>query len=147
MEKGSASIGIHMDDYQPRMTMQQSEGPEHTKATMIRTEKYKYVKRLYECDEFYALDDDSTERVNLIHDKRYADIIAQMKERLLTWYQETCDVVPQDEDSRFSDRFFIRLMSRHGQISEAFLSEQVFEKNRPLKEVLFELMQQRKGGS
>jgi starch synthase len=30
----------------------------------------------------------------------YADVLAALKERLLTWYMETCDVVPRDEDKR-----------------------------------------------
>lgn len=143
MEKGNSAMGNLMDDYDPRMRMQQSEGPEHTKAAMVRTGEYKYVKRLYESDELYDLKEDPDERVNRIGDARYVDTIAQLKDRLLIWYQETCDVVPRDEDSRFSERYLIRLMSSHGGIPAAYLEEQVFEKKRPLNDVIAELMQHR----
>ena len=35
----------------PRMRMQMSEGPEHTRAVMCRTDAHKYVRRFYEQDE------------------------------------------------------------------------------------------------
>ena len=143
MEKGNSAMSNMMDDYEPRMKMQQSDGPEHTKAAMVRTDTYKYVKRLYESDEFYALAEDADERINRISDERFSDAIAMMKDRLLTWYQETCDVVPHNEDSRFSERYMIRLMSSHGGVPAAYLEEEVFVKNRPLTDVIADLMKNR----
>jgi arylsulfatase A-like enzyme len=87
--------------YWPRMAVQQSDdGPFHTKATMCRTRSAKYVRRLYESDEFYDLAADPVELVNQIDNPAYRDAILEHKDRLLTWYQETCDVVPRDPDSR-----------------------------------------------
>jgi hypothetical protein len=40
------------------------------------------------------------ELVNRIHDPALADILAQLKERLLSFYLETSDVVPFDTDRR-----------------------------------------------
>ena len=87
--------------YFPRVGLQTSdERPWHGKATMCRTSQYKYVKRMYERDEFYDLEADPGELVNLIDDENYRGQILEHKERMLQWYQETCDVVPQTPDNR-----------------------------------------------
>jgi len=86
--------------YWPRVNLQTSEGPEHTKAVMCRTRDFKYVRRLYESDELYDLHHDPMELHNRIGDREYADVIPKLKERLLTFYLETCDVVPYETDRR-----------------------------------------------
>ncbi|WP_082808212.1 sulfatase-like hydrolase/transferase [Shouchella tritolerans] len=86
--------------YWPRGEMQRSEGPEHTKATMIRTKKYKYVRRFYETDELYDLEQDPGETTNKIDDPSLSNVLVELKERMLTFYQETCDVVPHVRSSR-----------------------------------------------
>jgi arylsulfatase A-like enzyme len=86
--------------YWPRLILQRQEGPEHTKAIMCRTQQFKYVRRLYESDELYDLQADPSEQVNRIGDTSLAGVLAQMKERLLTFYLETCDVVPFETDRR-----------------------------------------------
>lgn len=97
MERG------HNEDseYWPRLSAQCSEGPEHTKATMIRMGNIKYVMRLYEKDELYDLDKDPKELVNRIDEPEYQDQVQMMKNRLLTWYMETADIVPNRKDVRF----------------------------------------------
>ena len=72
----------------------------HTKAVMCRTERYKYVRRLYESDELYDLVNDPREEQNLIDDPAYADVLAEHKERMLRFFMETADVVPFDADRR-----------------------------------------------
>ena len=86
--------------YWPRAQMQRSEDGSHSKATMCRTREYKYVRRLYELDELYDLRNDPGELHNLIDDPACADVLAELRERLLTWYQTTCDVVPYKTDMR-----------------------------------------------
>jgi len=86
--------------YWPRLSLQYTEGPEHTKAVMIRTAEFKYVRRLYERDELYDLRSDPGELHNRIDDPGLAAVAAAMRERILTWYLETCDVVPDDSDRR-----------------------------------------------
>jgi len=86
--------------YWPRLVMQKSEGPEHTKAVMCRNKKYKYVHRLYESDELYDLENDPAELVNRINDPSMAHIVARMKDRLMHFYLETTDVVPHNPDQR-----------------------------------------------
>ncbi len=87
--------------YWPRIKHQVTdEHPWHTKATMCRTHDFKYVRRLYEGDELYDLRTDPQETHNVIADPAYADVVATLKERMLTWYMETCDVVPFDTDQR-----------------------------------------------
>jgi arylsulfatase A-like enzyme len=86
--------------YWPRVGLQRSEGPEHTLAVMCRTQNFKYVRRLYEPDELYDLRADPQELHNLIDDPAYTQALVTLKERLLTFYQETCDVVPHTIDQR-----------------------------------------------
>ncbi len=86
--------------YWPRAQMQKSESGSHSKAAMCRTKTHKYVRRLYERDELYDLRADPGELRNLIDEPDYAPALAQLRDRLLTWYQETCDVVPRDTDVR-----------------------------------------------
>ena len=100
MELDSSSSENPEGLYWPRVNLQRSEGPEHTKAVMIRTEDYKYVKRLYEKDEFYDLSNDPQELHNRIDDPAMEKIIFSLKERLLQFYLETGDVVPHQTDKR-----------------------------------------------
>ncbi|WP_208559699.1 sulfatase-like hydrolase/transferase [Marinilactibacillus kalidii] len=86
--------------YWPRTT-EQEKMPQHTKATMIRNQDYKYVYRLYEDDEFYDLKSDPNERNNLIHSEKYTSEIATFQNRMLRYFVETSDVVPHKRDSRF----------------------------------------------
>ena len=82
-------------------TVEQTQIPQHTKATMIRSGDFKYVRRLYEADELYDLVKDPLERNNVINEPQYKEIIAELKEKMLTHYQATCDVVPHRYDKRF----------------------------------------------
>lgn len=94
--------GIENPDnlYWPRVGLQQLEGPEHTKAVMVRTGTHKYVRRLYESDELYELTSDPGELHNRIHDTGLRDVLLQLKERMLTFFLETGDVVPFAPDQR-----------------------------------------------
>lgn len=87
--------------YWPRMHLQQQvEGPEHAKATMIRTERYKYIHCLYEQDELYDLQTDPTEFNNRIDDPDLTEILVRLKDRLMRFYLETADFVPMTPDQR-----------------------------------------------
>ena len=100
MEKESTAYQNPSGLYWPRLTLQSQEGPEHTKAVMCRTSEFKYVRRLYESDELYDLCADPGEQHNRIDDPSLAGVLAELKERLLTFYLETADVVPHDIDHR-----------------------------------------------
>ncbi len=87
--------------YYPRNSLQVSEEqPYHGKASMLRTRRYKYVRRLYESDELYELQSDPREEHNRIQDPALAEVRADLAERMLSWYQETADVVPFTPDRR-----------------------------------------------
>jgi len=87
--------------YWPRISLQNSdEQPWHSKAAMCRTRTHKYVRRLYETDELYDLADDPREQRNAIDDPAHAKVLAELQQRMLSWYMETCDVVPRDTDQR-----------------------------------------------
>jgi len=101
MELESTTSQVPTGLYWPRLSLQRGEGPEHTKAVMCRTRAFKYVRRLYESDELYDLRSDPQELHNRIDDPALVDVLAQLKERLLTFYLETGDVVPHDTDRRW----------------------------------------------
>ncbi len=100
MELGSASASDPHGLYWPRVNLQTSAGPEHTKAVMCRTRGYKYVRRLYESDELYDLQADPMELHNRIHDPALKDTLAALKEQMLDFFLETGDAVPWQEDER-----------------------------------------------
>ncbi len=103
MERQShtADTGFETHPYWPRISLQwRDDRMFHGKAAMCRTPEYKYVRRVYESDELYDLRCDPGETRNVINEPDYAAIAAQLRDRLLTWYQETCDVVPFDSDRR-----------------------------------------------
>ncbi len=87
--------------YWPVLALQAKDGPEHTKAAMCRTRDFKYVRRFYESDELYDLRRDPGETDNRIGDPSLAGVLAALKERMLKWYMETCDVVPHEPDARW----------------------------------------------
>ncbi|MHC4201375.1 MAG: sulfatase-like hydrolase/transferase [Planctomycetota bacterium] len=99
MESESTSSQAPKGLYWPRVALQH-EQPEHTKAVMCRSRRFKYVRRLYEPDELYDLASDPQELVNRIDDPALAGELAKLKDRLLTFYLETGDVVPHDTDRR-----------------------------------------------
>ena len=102
-EQHAMELGPNMDPeglYWPRVGPQvRDDGPYHTKAVMCRNKDFKYVHRLYEQNEFYDLKKDPQELDNIVENPAYAEIRAYLKERLLTWYLETGDVVPHNLDS------------------------------------------------
>jgi arylsulfatase A-like enzyme len=101
MEVESTSSQTPEGLYWPRVGLQSEEDPPyHTKAAMCRTKDFKYVRRHYESDELYDLTEDPQETRNVIGNPEYADVLAGMKERMLRWYMETCDVVPFETDKR-----------------------------------------------
>jgi arylsulfatase A-like enzyme len=101
MELESSSHQSPQGLYWPRVGLQSSLGPEHTKAVMCRTRTHKYVHRLYEKDELYDLVADPQELHNQINNPNYTDVLQQLKERLLTFYLETGDVVRHKPDQRW----------------------------------------------
>ncbi len=50
---------------------------------MLRSERYKYIWNMTDIDEFYDLRNDPGEKLNLIYDKKYFNIISEMRKELL----------------------------------------------------------------
>jgi arylsulfatase A-like enzyme len=100
-EKQAMELGhTEVSPYWPRLSTQYSEGPEHTKAVMIRMGNMKYTYRLYETHELYDLDKDPLELNNIIHEESYQEDVLRFKERLLQFMIETGDFVPNRRDPR-----------------------------------------------
>ena len=67
---------------------------------MVRTKKWKYVYSPYDRDELFEVGTDPREIVNLADEPQYADVVAQLRERLLRWMLDTSDVLPPVRDPR-----------------------------------------------
>lgn len=101
MERESSSSADPNELYYPRVNLQaRDDAPYHTRAAMCRTERYKYVQRLYEQDELYDLELDPDELVNRVDDPAYQMVLIEMKDRMLRWHMETSDTVPRQTDLR-----------------------------------------------
>ncbi len=100
----STSSGSDDGLYSPRLSLQTGSGPEHSLAVMLRTDRYKYVRRLNENDELYDLQQDPREMHNLIEEPDLQDILISLKERMLRFLFETADVVPFQPDERSFSR-------------------------------------------
>lgn len=90
------------DVYWPKK-MAQADDYAHSKGTMIRTEKFKYISRISGEDEFYDLEKDPSETTNEIHNNIYIEEICNLKNEMLKWLQKTSDIVPFDFDSRMTE--------------------------------------------
>ena len=83
MELESTSHQSRQGLYWPRVGLQSSEGPEHTKAVMCRTQTHKYVRRLYEKDELYDLVNDPQELRNQIDNPTYAKTLGRTQGKIV----------------------------------------------------------------
>jgi arylsulfatase A-like enzyme len=61
------------------------------RSVMIRTKKWKLIIRTQGKEELYNLENDPDENFNIIEDKKYQPVIADLKEQLLRWYLQTSD--------------------------------------------------------
>jgi arylsulfatase A-like enzyme len=86
--------------YMPRIQLQMKDGPEHTKAVMLRTNTHKYVYRIYEKHELYDLVADPDETINRIDDNLLQSVRQDLKEQMLQFFVVTSDVVPWQQDER-----------------------------------------------
>lgn len=82
--------------------MAQTDDLAHEKGTMITDGIYKYVQRLSGQDEFYNLIRDPGETKNLFEERCNSKELLRLRDALLDWYQESCDIVPHDYDCRFT---------------------------------------------
>lgn len=86
--------------YWPKQSLQTEDLRNLGKSVMLRTRDYKLIKRLYEDDELYDLNEDPDELNNVINDPVYAEELVQLERRMLQYFLETGDVVPCDRDER-----------------------------------------------
>lgn len=82
----------------------QRERPELVgKAQAVRSDMHTYVYRQCERDELYDRQADPDEIVNLIDDPAVADVVQDLRGRLLDWLVATSDVIDWQRDPRFPD--------------------------------------------
>ncbi|HHV10682.1 MAG TPA: sulfatase-like hydrolase/transferase [Clostridiales bacterium] len=87
--------------YWPKMKAQ-SDDEAHAKGIMIRSTDYKYISRTLGQDELYDLQKDPQERSNEINNPAYHAVVLKMQKDLLKWLQATSDIVPFEQDQRFT---------------------------------------------
>ena len=59
---------------------------------MVRTKYWKYVYQPNDLDELYDLQTDPAEMHNLVNDHAHADLLDEMKARLIGWNDATNDM-------------------------------------------------------
>ena len=91
---------MHPGIYYEKCNLYRHDPRTMAKAWMVRDERYKYVYCPDVFDELYDLQSDPQERKNLIQDEAYRPIVAGLKDRMLKWFSDTVDQVPEQEDSR-----------------------------------------------
>ena len=87
--------------YWPKMYAQKDDLA-HAKGVMIRGHRYKYVSRSLGSDELYDLQSDPGETTNRIDDPALGAEVISMQRKMLKWMQSTADIVPFDQDQRFT---------------------------------------------
>ena len=87
--------------YWPKMYAQK-DNLAHAKGVMIRDHRYKYVSRSLGSDELYDLQSDPGETTNRIDDPALSAEVISMQRKMLKWMQSTADIVPFEQDQRFT---------------------------------------------
>lgn len=80
----------------PRFSAQYDDGETHGKSVMVRTRRWKYIKRLYERDELYDLAADPDELHNVADEPQHAGVRSDLLHRIARWYMATVDAVPYE---------------------------------------------------
>lgn len=86
--------------YYPKIHLENTRKELISRTTTMRTRDCKLVLRPDGQSEFYDLRKDPGEEYNLIRDKSYESRRERMKDRMLSWYIRTSDVVPKGYDER-----------------------------------------------
>ena len=101
MEKDSPSFYDPAGLYWPRVQLQGSEGGRAQQGDDVpHVATSNMCAACMRSDELYDLRRDPSELQNRIDDPAYAAVLSELRERMLTWYQTTCDVVPYKTDVR-----------------------------------------------
>jgi arylsulfatase A-like enzyme len=101
--EGKPSDGVAGDPngiYYPKGIQQQDHPESVSRATMIRTQTHKLIRRPGGQSELYDLVADPRETCNRIADPGYATIRGELEGRLLDWYIHTAGVTPLTPDPR-----------------------------------------------
>lgn len=109
----------------------------HEKGTMIFDGQYKYIHRPSGENELYDLHSDPGERRNLFEEMKDSPILLSLKVLLLDWYQQTCDVVPRDFDSRFTaERVWATVQNLCPEPLENTVKAYIMDKNPSIMEAI-----------
>ena len=86
--------------YYPKCIQQQEHPESVCRSIMMRTGRYKLVRRSLGPHEFYDLQADPNELINRYDDEAFRETIRDMERQMLDWYLATSDIVPMEENNR-----------------------------------------------
>jgi len=86
--------------YWPKQSLSYDDARHMARSTMLRTERYKLIKRVGVADELYDLEQDPQELCNRYDDPSCAGPRAELEARLLETLLETGDAIPAGLDQR-----------------------------------------------
>lgn len=86
--------------YTPKFQQQMDHPESACRAIMLRTQRWKLIRRTLDVSELYDLQNDPTESVNLIDEPAHSRVLATLNERMLQWLMSTSDVLPWGRDER-----------------------------------------------
>jgi arylsulfatase A-like enzyme len=94
--------------YDKKSALQHTDTLTAGRAIAIRTERWTYVRRLYEEDELYDRANDPRELVNLVAKPEHEARVRELRDRVLDWLLATADVIRWDADPRFEPELWKR---------------------------------------
>jgi arylsulfatase A-like enzyme len=94
--------------YDKKSALQHTDTLTAGRAIAIRTERWTYVRRLYEVDELYDRANDPRELVNLIAKPEHEAQVRELRDRVLDWLLASADVIPWQADPRFEAELWRR---------------------------------------
>ncbi len=88
-------------EYKQKGALQRSQPDLVGRTVALRNERYTYVYRLYEEDEFYDRIADPEEQTNLFNQPDQTNVKSQLRDEILNWLLATADTIPWSSDPRF----------------------------------------------
>ena len=113
--------------YWPRQDAQRDDEA-HTKGTMIRGDRWKYIHRTSGAHELYDLEADPREEHNIYGQPGTEAVTAELRMKMLDWFQSTSDIVPKKPDARFPFKMVWQKIGRNFPPEAEPLAREIYSK-------------------
>ncbi|HXY93552.1 MAG TPA: sulfatase-like hydrolase/transferase [Acidimicrobiia bacterium] len=84
------------------------------RAIAVRTDAWTYVYRTREADELYDRVQDPDETINVAGEPAHAAVVAELRDRILSWLADTSDVLPLTRDPRMEPALLAQFLASGG---------------------------------